>query len=43
MTMKKQEIKNLSEAKSRIEAVLKKEKKVTPPLDVKAKNSGKKT
>ena len=43
MAMKKQEIKNLSEAKGRIEAVLKKEKKVAPPLDVKANNSGKKT
>lgn len=41
--MKKQEVKNLSEAKSRIEAVLKKEKKVTPPLDVKPKIRGKKT
>lgn len=41
--MKSQEIKNLSDAKSRIEAVLKKEKKVNPPVDVKTKNSGKKT
>jgi len=41
--MKNQEIKNLSEAKTRIEAVLKKEKKVAAPLDVKPKESSKKT
>ena len=41
--MKKQEVKDLSEAKSRIEAVLKKEKKVPAPLDVKPKGRGKKT
>lgn len=40
--MKKQEIKDLSEAKSRIEAVLKSEKKVAAPLDVKPRNVGKK-
>lgn len=41
--MKNKEVKNLSEAKSRIEAVLKKEKKVAAPLDVKPKSSGKRT
>jgi hypothetical protein len=33
--MKKKEVKNLSEAEKRIKEVLKKEKKVLPPTDVK--------
>jgi hypothetical protein len=41
--MKKQEVKNLSEAKKRIEEVLRKEKKVSPPIDVKPRSSNQKT
>lgn len=39
MVMKKQEVKNLREAKARIEAVLKEEKKVLAPADVKPRNT----
>lgn len=39
--MKKQEVKSLSEAQARIQSVLKKEKKVRPPADVRPANTEK--
>ena len=41
--MAKQEVKDIKEAKKRIEEVLKKEKKVSPPVDVIPRNSGRRT